>query len=337
MSTTISVPLTMAQVRWAVEQAARAPSIHNTQPWRFRWDGVLLELYADTTRGLTATDPDGRELILSCGAALHNLRVALRKLGYDSRVTMLPIVGNPRLLATVEPVESRPASVAERRVYAALLRRHTHRAPFEDRVLTPQLAALLQQAAYEQGAELIYVYDPGQRRRVLQLARAAERAQRADEHVVAELAEWTPPPSVKRRDGVPASAYSADPITVPDDLPPRDFDQSRGFGQLDPEMPSPGVLAVLASERDLEVDWLEAGEALERVLLLAAEQWAFAALHSPLTEVANLRAELRRELCISGYPQILLRLGYSPEAKTTPRRPVDDILETISYGRRQTS
>src|SRR5207245_724562 len=72
--------MTSADVRWVVAQAARAPSIHNTQPWLFNWDGCSFELRADTHRGLSAIDPDGRELVLSCGAALYNLRLALRKL-----------------------------------------------------------------------------------------------------------------------------------------------------------------------------------------------------------------------------------------------------------------
>lgn len=320
-------PLSTADARWAVEQAARAPSIHNTQPWRFTFDGKRFDLYADTSRGLTATDPDSRELVLSCGAALYNLRVALRKLGYQPELTLLPSPANPRWLASVTATESTPAGVAERREYAALTRRHTHRGPFENRPLTPELAVMLQRAAHEENALLIFVHDPGQRRRVLQLARAAERAQQADERVVAELATWTPPPGIARRDGVPATAYSNEPRTAADDLPPRDFDQSRGFGRLAAHDPAPGVLAVLASHTDLQPDWLRAGQALERVLLVAAERWAFAALHSPLTEVAHLRSELRRELCSSAYPQILLRFGYAPDATTTPRRPVDDVLD----------
>ncbi|MDQ1686603.1 MAG: hypothetical protein QOC82_3340 [Frankiaceae bacterium] len=321
------LPLTTANAVWAVEQACRAPSLHNTQPWRFTFGGNRFDLYADTSRALAITDPDARELVLSCGAALYNLRVALRKLGYHGTATLLPDRSNPRLLASVAVSESIPASAAERREYAALLRRHTHRGPFEPRALTPELAARLQQAADEEIGQLIYVHDPGQRRRVLQLARAAVRGQQADQRVAAELAAWTPPPEAPRRDGVPASAYSSDPPVSPDDLPPRDFDQSRGFGRLVAHDATPGTLAVLATGSDLQPDWLRAGQALERVLLTAAEQWAFAALHSPITEVSNLRSELRRELCTSAHPQILLRFGYAPDATATPRRPVNDVLE----------
>ena len=106
-------------MRWAVEQAARAPSIHNTQPWRFRWQDGQFELRADTQRGLEGADPEGRELVLSCGAALFNLRLALRKLGYSADVTVLPSLADPRMLARVTVTESTPATAACRRRSAA--------------------------------------------------------------------------------------------------------------------------------------------------------------------------------------------------------------------------
>ena len=324
--TTVTL-LSSNDVRWAIAQATRAPSIHNTQPWRFRWDGRSFELRADTHRGLTAADPQGRELVLSCGAALFNLRLALRKLGFEALVELLPSSADPRLLAriTVEPGE--PADVMTRRMYAAMTRRHTHRGEFEDRPLSAELAVALQQAAAEEGATLLYVHDPGQRHRVLHIARAAERQLAADDRVRAEIAQWTPAPAGNRRDGVPPTAYAAEPSALVDDLPGRDFDLGRGYGQVEAAEQPPGGLAVLLSPFDLQVDWLQAGQALERVLVVAAERGAFAALHSQAVEIPNLRDEIRRELCTTGYPQILLRFGYSTDASVTPRRPVDDVLD----------
>lgn len=327
MATIFRIPLPDQGARWAIEQASLAPSLHNTQPWRFTWDGSCFELYGDTRRGLTASDPDGRELVISCGAALFNLRLALRKIGYDASVRVLPDRADPRLLAVVDVTESDPADVTERRAFAAMMRRHTHRGFFDEMPLTPAVAVFLQQAAERESAELVFVTDPGQRRRVLALARAAERAMAMNDDVQAEIDAWTPPPGSERRDGVPATAYAAEPAAHPDDLAPRDFDQGRGYGQAEPSQSSPGSIAVLVTGSDLEKDWLASGQALEAVLVRAAEHGAFAALHSQLTEVAHLRQELRRELCISGYPQILMRLGYAAEISHTPRRRVDDVLE----------
>jgi len=89
-TSTFRRPLSTTDAKWIVEQACRAPSIHNTQPWRFQFDAGTFELRADTRRGLSASDPTGRELVISCGAALYNLRVAVRKLGYTPTVSLLP-------------------------------------------------------------------------------------------------------------------------------------------------------------------------------------------------------------------------------------------------------
>ena len=327
VTTRFDRPLSLHDARWAVEQAGRAPSIHNTQPWRFRWDGSAFELRADTGRGLTAGDPDGRELVLSCGAALYNLRLALRKLGFQPTVTPLPDRADPRLLARVTVCETTPADNETRLAYSALLRRHTHRGTFDDRPLAANLAVVLQRAAEEELARLIYVHHPGQRRRVLSLARAAERELADDDRIRTEIAGWTPAPGSGRRDGVPATAYAADPPRPGDDLAPREFDQDRRYGKLDVAETPPGVIAVLVTTTDLEPDWLSAGQALERVLIAAAQHGAFAALHSQVVELPHRRAELRRELCTDGYPQIALRFGYAPDVTVTPRRPVDDVLD----------
>jgi hypothetical protein len=321
-------PLTVHEARWAVEQAGKAPSIHNTQPWRFRWSGGTFELYADTSRVLSASDPDGREAVVSCGAALLNLRVALRKVGFDAKVGLLPDARDPRLLARVVATEASPATPEERKLYAALLRRQSHRGGFEERPVPSSVLVELQRAATEEGAELVYVHDLGQRRRVLELAGRAETALSTDDRVRAEIADWTPPPGSRRRDGVPTSAYEAEPRSHDDDLPARDFDQDRGQGSLRPTAPMPaGVIAMLATTGDLQRDWLMAGQALQRVLVTAAQHHVFAAVHSQLAEVSSLRNELRREFYDAGHPQLLLRLGFAAPSALTPRRPVADVLE----------
>ena len=324
--TRFSVPLSTMQAKWIVEQACLAPSIHNTQPWRFVWDGRQFELHADTTRGLTATDPDGRELVMSCGAALYNLRLALRKVGYDATVAVLPDRRDPRLLARILPAEAAPATVLERRAFAAMLRRHTHRGGFDDESLSAPLLVAMQRAAELEGGELVYLSDPGQRRHVLTLARAAERALINDLDAQDEIEAWTPPPGSRRRDGVPASAYAPRPVNQVDDLPQRDFDQHRGVGTGEATDRPPGVIGVLVTPNDVEEDWLRAGQALERVLITAAERSAFAAIHSQLTEVPHLRSELQRELLVPGHPQLLMRFGYAPDVARSPRRPINEVL-----------
>ena len=315
-----------ADVRWVVAQASLAPSVHNTQPWHFRWDGRCFALTADTGRVLKVNDPEGRELVMSCGAALYNLRLALRKLGLTSHVESLPR-SHPQTLALVQVVPGSPADVLERRLFAALGKRQTHRAEFSDRPLSSELAVQLQEAAAEDGARLFYVSDPGQRARILHLARTAERVLQGDPEVQAEIREWTAPPDSPRRDGVPAAAFPREVAVSKDALAPRDFDLGREWGQLGGTSPSPGPVAVLATDGDTTLSWLAAGQALERVLITAAERSAYASLHSQAVEVPHIRAEIQRELCTSAVPQLLMRLGHADDTVATPRRAVDDVLE----------
>lgn len=329
MTSQIGSPcLDESQVRWVIAQATRAPSVHNTQPWRFRWDGHAFDVIADLRRGLVTSDPEGRELVISCGAALLNLRLALRHLGRLGTVEALPDRQDPHVLARVEVADGVRISDAERRWFEALSRRHTHRGTFAERRISPGLAVRLQEAAETQGAVLLYVNDPGPRQRILHLARAAERLRSADDKAREETAEWTPPPGTARRDGVPARAYSSGPPAAgPDDLAGRDFDLGRDIGGVERANQPPAAIAVLVTDEDLAADWLQAGQALQSVLLAAAAEWSFAAVHSRVTEVPNLRAELRRELATAAHPQLMLRFGYAGTAPTTPRRSPDEVLD----------
>ena len=317
-------------VSWVVAQATRAPSVHNTQPWRFRWtpDRCTFDVMADRSRGLDVSDPHGRELTMSCGAALVNLELALRQLGCEGSAEPFPDATSPDLLARVTVLEGGPASDTDTVLFAALARRHTHRGRFTDRPITPELAVRLQQAAWGQGCELHYVHDPGSLSSVLHLARAAERLGGFDDEVREETKAWTPSPESHRRDGVPSRAYSqGPPVAGPSDLPGRDFDVERGFGSGERGEQPGGPIAVLTTDHDGPRDWLRAGQALEAVLLTAAAEWAFAAIHSRLTEVRHLRTELQRELSTAAYPQLLLRFGYADTAPTTPRRAPEEVID----------
>ena len=125
-----SVALTPDQVAFLVETAGRAPSVHNTQPWQFRIRENGLDLYADRTRRLRAIDPAGREMLISCGAAVFGLRLGLRHLGYRAAVELLPDPGRPGLLARVRLDREVPPTAEDWEMLAAVPHRHTHRGPF---------------------------------------------------------------------------------------------------------------------------------------------------------------------------------------------------------------
>src|SRR5437762_6063553 len=134
------VPIPAGRADYLIATAARAPSVHNTQPWRFRVGQYVIELYADPGRKLRV-DPAGREMLISCGAALFGLRLAVRSLGYLPRVELLPDPAQLRLLARVRLGTAEPMTGRERQLLEALPHRHTHRGPFAPGPLPTGLVA----------------------------------------------------------------------------------------------------------------------------------------------------------------------------------------------------
>jgi hypothetical protein len=323
--------LSRNQVHFLIETAARAPSVHNTQPWRFHVGPAGLELHADRDRQLPAIDPFGRELMISCGAALYGLRLAVRLLGYVPVVELLPEASQPDLLARVRVGYQVPLGHADWTLLAAVPHRHTHRGPFSPEPIPDGLLPGLQRDAVAEGATLVLL-DAAARTRMRQLARVAARWQHLDPAIRAEVRRWTRPADSTERDGVSAYAYPAAPGSggpaepAGGKLAERDFDLGRHTGRLDRDGPPPAASAVLITAADSATDWLRAGQALNRMLIHAAGQWVFAALNSQPTESAAVRDLVRTRLRLPGAPQLLLEFGRAHTASATARRPVEDLL-----------
>jgi nitroreductase len=324
-------PLAPEQVtRLAVAAAMHAPSVHNTQPWWFSQDGCGIGVHADPKRQLGVADPSGREMLISCGAALFNIRVALRHHGYVPEVSIRPDPGRPGLVARVRWGERVPAIDYEDQLFAAVERRRTHRDAFLPDPLPPGLLAALREEAAREGAALRVAAGDDERAALAAAVTAAEHAARLDGARAAELARWARPPGSQRRDGVPAAAYPATPGHSEPDFPGRDFASGHGWG-LSPSMMGPlhrsaGVVALLATSIDQPADWIRSGQALQRVLLAASAHGAAAALHSGPLELPELREFIRIRLSGRAHPQMLLRFGATDEITTSVRRPVGEVL-----------
>ena len=322
------VPIRPDQVSYLIATAGRAPSVHNTQPWRFLADGSALELYADRSRILHHVDPAGREMLISCGAALFGLRLGVRRLGYLPVVDILPSAATRDLLARVRLGAQVPPSRREQALLVALAHRHTHRGPFTADPVPPSLLPALQHDAMAEGATLVLLGKPGYEK-IAGLVTAADQLQRAHPVLRAELRHWTRAAGSQARDGVPVAAFAASNHTLQRPagaLAMRDFDLGRGWGELESGGAAPTVTALLITPGDDKADWLRAGQALNRVLVHAASKWVFASLHTQPLESAPLRAEIRARLALPGAPQMLLQLGRADIAKATARRPVGDLL-----------
>ncbi len=337
-------PIPASQAGYLVRVAARAPSLHNTQPWRFKVLPDAIELYADYGRQL-GIDPVGRELLISCGAALYGLRLAVRSLGRTPEVELfgesaLPPAGKTqfRLLARVRLGDPAAVTSAERKMLAAVPHRHTHREPFDPAPLPAGLFSCLQHDAMTEGA-MLAVVDPDHDGRKLAAiiamssggqgldAQGLDPASRAEVH---EIQRWTRDASSQARDGVPADAFPAQPDRSPGCpdpgwLPQRNFDLGRGLGLLAAGGPPAAVTAVLVTAGDSEEDWLRAGQALNRLLLHAASQWVFARLQTQPLEAGTIRSLIGTRLALTGAPQMLLQFGVARIARATGRRPTADL------------
>jgi nitroreductase len=318
-------------VRRLIGAAGAAPSIHNTQPWRFRVAGDdLIEVHGDPGRMLWAADTRGRALHLSCGAALFNLRLAIRTIGAKPLIWPLPDpASEPTLLASVRLAEGRPPALAERELFESIWRRHTSRVPFAGQPIGELVRWAMEQAAAAEFAALRLLGE-ADAALVVRLAAAAEKelAEDFDHHV--ELCRWI---GTEGNDGVPASALGARPESEPGPV--------RDFGSASPVNPRPSAefeplphLAVLATASDEPGDWLRAGQALQRVLLTATSNGVAASfLYQPM-ELHDRQQPRDGWWPWPECPQIILRLGYGPSGPETPRRPVEDTIDdgaTTSY------
>ncbi|MDX6287108.1 MAG: hypothetical protein QOG53_2593 [Frankiales bacterium] len=333
MLTKARTMLTRDTADYLIAMASRAPSVHNTQPWRFRFVDNSIELRVDPARRLHVADPLGRELVISCGAALFNLQLAIKKLGLVPRAHLLPERdGDPGLLARVQGLPSTEPSHEELQMLAAITRRHTHREPFTEGGPDPALVADLRVLARLEGAQLAVLTDNKTADRVLDLAWAADAEQCADIAWSGEMARWANDPAEPRRDGVPPEAY---PSTMPErstgQLPGRDFALGRHWGTTKTSgTGGKSVLVVLTTDGDGPKDWLRAGMALQRCLLRAAMDSVFARFATQPLELPEIRAAVRDAVRTPGFPQMVFQLGYASSGGLTPRRPVHDVLDTSS-------
>ncbi|AXK35272.1 nitroreductase [Streptomyces armeniacus] len=360
-------PLDSGTVTGLISDATTAPSLHNAQPWRFRFRSRsrTFELRSDPGRAFRRTDPEGRAAHLGCGAALFNLRVAVADAGWGAETRLLPYrqegpsgpsgpsapgTATPSgargpLLATVRLSDTGAPDAELAALYPALSRRRTSRHPFtEDREIPADVQAELTRAARKEGAQLVlptsWHVDT-----LLELVRDAEGRDTLDPEQFEEAARWTH--TGTEQPGAAASASAAGPRGGSPDpategipayafgprrrggrAPVRDFAGRRQVpGREAADFEDWPHLVLLGTARDEPADWLRAGQAMERVLLAATRAGLATSLTSHAVEHADLRRLVRDPQSTMAYVQMVLRLGYGPSGPATPRRPVGDVLD----------
>jgi hypothetical protein len=308
--------------------ATRAPSVHNTQPWLWRTTPEGLELFADWSRQLSRADPDGRDVLVSCGAALHHLRVAAAALGWTAHVEHTPDPGYPRLLASIRFTRREPSAEAADEL-AHLLARQTDRRRFASWPVPEAQLESLARYGSQWGVTVTSVADEAVRLRLLRLTAEADERQRRDPAYATELATWT---RDRERDGVPAgNVPEADHGLAAEALVPQRFPAGTLVDEgQDPTPGPPGILVIATSSDDL-LSRVRAGEALSAVWLDATGRGLVGVPLSQATEVDATRRLLgRSELGDRACPQILFCVGRPRTDRSplprTPRRPVTQVM-----------
>lgn len=310
-------------VHAALTLAGRAPSVHNVQPWRWRVADHSIHLYLDTRRALPAADPDHRDIVISCGAALHHLSVAMTALGWAPVIHRIPDPAAPDHLAAMTLVPHRPTAL-EIELSKSITRRRTDRRHYTSWPIPSGYLSLFVERAATLGAVLRRIEDRGP---VQAAARAASRIHANDDAYRFELAMWSGRHGSD--DGVPAR-NTVLPTTV-DDFPPRKFAAAEF---TDPAtQPDHAELLIIGTSADDRASRLRAGEAISSVLLTATGIGLATCLLTEPLELADQRAKIRGELLHdAAYPQAILRVGWAPTSADvppeTPRRPLADLLLT---------
>ena len=293
----------------ATERALRAPSVHNTQPWHWRISEGEVRLYSDRNRQLVGTDPDGRDLVISCGVALHHLRVALADAGVATVTERLPDPEDRTLLAVVH-VDTGPVDAGDAALAAAIGERRSDRRAFDPEPAHPAQLQLLTERAAAEGARLVAVLDDGARASLAAVLGEAAVRERTVPGYAAELAIWSSRPAGSH-DGIPlrsrTAAAGAGGLRR---FPAGSLDQSP---QPVAAGPDGATMMVLTTTGDDPVDWIRAGEATSAALLAATRIGLATTVLSQAAEVSETRRRLAdRVLHVPEHAQLVLRVGRAP-------------------------
>jgi nitroreductase len=315
-------PLDEQALARCVRVAALAPSLHNSQPWRFRIADGVLDVFADRARQLEVLDPMGRELLISVGAAVLTLRLAIGALGRVPEVDILPDPDQPDLVARIRADRHTTPSLLDSALAEAITTRHTNRLPFADVVVPADSMEQLITAAAQEGA-LLTLAGAVSRDAIIGLGQAAEARLQARGGYRAELGRWTGS-GAHRRTVIPPTAVA--PWGALEHMPRRDF----GLVHCQPARrserfkPYP-TMTMLSTEGDGPADWVRAGQALQRVLLTATRLHLATTPISQPVEVPAVR-QLLADTHRGRWTQVIIRVGYAAPPAATPRRPIEDIL-----------
>jgi hypothetical protein len=309
--------------RTVVECAELAPSVHNTQPWTFSVSGETIEIRADRQRGLAVLDPHGRELTISCGAAIEFACIAVRGLGWQYTLDLLPQPSDADLLATVKIGERRAASSEELALMEAIPRRYTDREDYQPKLIGADLVGTLDRGVSARGSWLRVLDHEGDRLAVISALSHAEEIEAEDPSYREELKDWLRIGSSP--DGIPLKALGNPSANrAVSDVPLRDFTGANRHPRPGGDDPPPAVardtLLMIGTDQDNALSWLQAGRALGWLLLTLTVAGLSSQPLGQVLDIESARVRLAQQIGLLGHVQFLLRAGEGHGNASTGRR-----------------
>jgi len=309
--------------RTAVGAAIRAPSVYNSQPWRFMLRNGGIDVRIDPHRQLPVADPHQWAARIACGATITNIALSLAVAGLDTRTTLWPSPDDPLLVATITPSGQGSPSPHQRALHAAITRRHSNRRPFFDTPVPADARARLEAAVDGVGARLDLVSDREPVARIAEIVRSAEQQLRRHGAYVAEMNAWIARAHTDGA-GIPAEAAGTAPAGQ-DLLAMRDYGgRERAEGR---DFESDPLLAVLSTHGDSCYDHVTAGIALQRTLLTATDARLATSMLSQPIEIPTARNDLGDAVHRHGTPQMIIRIGFGQNVGSSGRRPIDSVID----------
>ncbi|MBO6576208.1 MAG: hypothetical protein JJ896_08815 [Rhodothermales bacterium] len=306
-----------ARGRFLLNYAVMAPSTLNTQPWLFTVNGDTIQIFADRRRGLSVADPDDRQLVISCGAALYHLKLAMRRFGRQPAVQTFPDLSRPDLLAVVRAGLPEDPAQAIVREFEAMKHRHAQGSALAAHI--PAQGTLLNTLSRLDNPHVqpILIDDGMQRQRLAEVVYDARRAREKDRRYQRERAAWQHPDRKHSRDGLPVGRQHYLRETGPEPQFVREFADG-----------GPAVF-VLASRSDSHASWLETGQVLAQLLLAAAGEGLAATFHNEPLELGRYRKRVNALIKDGLKAQVVLRVGLPESRVITLRRPVNEVLLNV--------
>ena len=321
---------TEAKFRFLLNYAVRAPSHQNTQPWKFRINATSLDVMIDRERTLSFVDPNFRELIISCGAAVQMIEVAARFFGFAPLVTLLPYGSDADWLARIELKNDYQTTTQDKEIFKAIKLRQTNRRWFENSQVNDSVLQECLTYAPKNATTLRFSNDKHLKTEFASLTALAVRMQFSEPWYRLELASNFSSKLSSRKDGM--SSYGFSPRQLPTPINKILFQsfnmgkQVSVYNQQKIQTGSP-ALGVFSSPQDEKNDWVNIGRSLSHTLLTLTSHGFCVSYMNQAIQVESLRLNLKKLLKIDGIPQLVIRIGKADSVVPTARRAVDDCLD----------